>query len=442
MCGGTPGPSKECGEDLPPCPNGYVCDEKGTCVDNPPVTCFGSAAEFALGKNSPISEGSEIIIPKDNGQQPLIVGQFTVQVPNCEKEKFFNLDAVTVNIRKGDNYFRFSDLELIHDLTGNGVVDPEDKVIATGELSNNFVKFFIPTPGDDTSKAVKKFPGSTLNYFIVRTKVDYTEEEIKSGTTFNFYLESSSSIEISDQGTAFVEAGDLEFASYMLEPTGDFFVITIGPNDPPVPPLSQMNDNIPILQLRTKALTKENSITSLKVKIPISGGYVKFGEKTGISEISLYIDSNKDGTGNVKVAEITEFDTISTTIVFNEFIQSLSYLSGEEKYLVVYAKFNMVATPEGEEPLSAKIEIPNGGIILSDRSVNSVQLPIKSKEFIYECKPGDADCETEPPSDPEGCNCSVVSVGSKDSAAIGVIIMMILAVILRSFFSYKKKSNS
>jgi len=439
-CGGEKD-IKECDESNL-CPNGYVCNELYTCVDDPNKTCLNSSAEFALGKNSPISEGSEIIIPKDNGQQPLIVGQFTLQVTNCEKEKYFNLDAVTVNLKNdGDKYFKFTDFELIHDVNGNGVVEAGDTVLSTGDLTTDYVKFFVPKDADG-NKAVKKFSGSTLNSFIVRTKVDYTQEDIKSGTTFNFEIESSSSIEISDLGTSFVEIGDLEFASYMLEPTGDFFIVTIGPNDPPVPPLDQMNDDIPVLQLRTKAVTKGNSISSLKVKIPTAGGYVKFGEKTGISSVSLYIDSNKDGTGNIKVAEITEFDTISTTVTFSDFFQSLSYLSGEEKYLVVYAKFEMVATPEGEDPLAGKIEIPNGGIVLSDRSVNLMKLPIKSKEFAYECKPGDDNCETEPEPDSDGCSCSVVSVDSKDSAAIGIAILMLLAVILRSFFSFGKKSNS
>jgi len=71
-----------------------------------------------------------------------------------------------------------------------------------------------------------------------------------------------------------------------------------------------------------------------------------------------------------------------------------------------------------------------------------MKLPIKSKEFAYECKPGDDNCETEPEPDSDGCSCSVVSVDSKDSAAIGIAILMLLAVILRSFFSFGKKSNS
>lgn len=440
-CGGERD-DKECGENLPPCPDGYECNDKGECVDNEILTCLNSTAEFALGKNSPISEGSEIIIPKDNGQLPLTVGQFTIHVPNCEKEKFFNLDAVTVNLKdNGDKYFQFTDFELIHDVKGNGIFDADDKIISTGNITSNSVKFFIP-PDEKTSKSVKKFPGSTLNYFIVRAKVDYTQEDIKPNTTFNFLLESSSSIEISDLGTALVQTGELDFASFMLEPTGEFFVITIGPNDPPVPPLTQMNDNIPVLQLRTKALTKENSITSLKVKTATAGGYVKFGEKTGISALSLYIDSNKDGIGDVIVAEITEFDTISNTTTFDNFLQPLSYFSGQEQYLVIYAKFNMVATPEGEDPLAAKIEIPNAGITLSDTTVDPMKLPIKSKAFVYECKPGDEDCAVEPEPETDGCKCSVVAVESKDRAAIGVVIMMLLAVILNSFFRFRKKSDS
>lgn len=439
MCGGT-SIQKECGEaGLPDCGNGMICEEF-FCVDDPSKTCLNSTVAFDLGKNSPISEGSEIIIPKDNNQQPLVVGQFTLKVANCTQDKFFNLDAVTVHFdTDGDKNFQFTDLELVHDLDGNGVVDPTDKVISNGTVTDNYVKFYVP-PKDSTDKSLKKINGELLNYFIVRTKVNYTEDEIKSGTTFNFYLESATSIEVSDLGTAFVETNDVEFASYMLEPTGDFFVVTIGPNDPPVPALSEMNNDIPVLQLRTKALTKANTISTFKVKVPSAGGYVKFGEKNGIEAISLYLDSNKDGIGNVKVAEITKFDNITTTIVFDTFLQNLSYLAGEEKYLVVYLKLNMASTPEGTDPMSAKIEIPNGGIGLSDRSVDTVELPIKSKEFVYECEDGDVNCVGPEPDPDPGCNCSIVSVGSRDSNTAIFTIVLLLSVLLGSLFITRKQS--
>ena len=439
MCGGKRIDEK-C-NDTNPCADGYVCSEDNVCEDDPAKTCLSSTAVFDLGKNSPISEGAEIIIPKDNNQQPLIVGQFTLQVANCTQDKFFNLDAVTVHIDKGgDNYFQFTDLELIHDLDGNGVVDSTDKVLSTGSLTDNYVKFYVPVKDDESNEGLglKKINGELLNYFIVRTNVNYTQEEVNKGTTFHFYLESASSIEISDQGTAFVETNEIEFASYMLEPTGDFFVATIGPNDPPVPSLAEMTGDIPVLQIRTKALTKENTIESIKIKTPVAGGYVKFGEKNGIEAISLYLDSSKDGVGNVKVAEITEFDTVTTSVEFENFLQNISYLAGEEKYLVVNLKLNMVSTPEGEEPMAAKIEISK--ISLSDNSVDTVELPIKSKEFVYECKPGDPNCVGPEPDDPDGCSCSVVSVGSRDNAAAGFLIVLLLSAMLGSLYLSRKQS--
>ena len=439
MCGGSNIPIECSDED--PCSDGFICQE-GECVDDPAKTCLNSAASFDIGKNSPISESSEIVIPKDNNQQPLTVGQFTVHVTNCEDTKLFNINAVTVHVDyDNDHDFKFSDLELIHDLNGDGVVDPDDKIISTGSLTKNYVKFFIPPDPDvEGSKSLKKFPGSTLNYFIVRTMVDYTEDEVKTGTTFHFYLESASSIEISDLGTApLVDTNEVEFASYMLEPTGDFFIATIGSNDPSVPPLAEMNDNIPVLQIRTKAIAKENSISSLKVKVPQAGGYVKFGEKNGIKGISLFLDSNKDGTGNVKLAEITEFDTVSLTVVFDNFLQPVSYLAGDEKHFVVYLDLDMVATADGEDPMSAKIEIPNAGIGLSNK-VDPVGLPIRSKEFVYACNPGDVGCNVEPEPDDGGCSCSVVSVRSQRSTATGILIALILAALLGSLFISRKQS--
>ena len=60
----------------------------------------------------------------------------------------------------------------------------------------------------------KKYEGSIMNYFIVRTMVDYTAEEVPQETTFNFYIESEKSIEISSQGTATVSPGEIQFATF------------------------------------------------------------------------------------------------------------------------------------------------------------------------------------------------------------------------------------
>jgi len=215
MCGGYN--SGFCQNDSD-CLDGYVCDE-GDCVENRVSECQNSTVEFAVGKNSPSSEGAKIVIPKDNAGEPLIVGQFTLK-SSCQENEYFNFDAVTLHIdNKNNTDIKFSDMELVHDINANGVVDAEDKVISTGSLTTNYVKFYIPAD-EESSKFLKKFPGSILNYFIVRTKVDYTAEEIPQETTFNFYIESEKSVEISDSGTAVVSPNKVEFATFMLESTG------------------------------------------------------------------------------------------------------------------------------------------------------------------------------------------------------------------------------
>ncbi len=403
-----PAPTKEmCGvnydwcscETDDDCPEGYYCD--CDCYEKWVAGCINPNAEFELGKNSPSSEGGKIVIPEDNDGEPLTVGQFTLQVDNCLPEEFFNFDAVTIHVdTDNETNINFSDMELIHDVDADGVVGAGEPVISTGTLTENYVKFYIP-PLDIESLALKKFPGSVMNYFIVRTMVDYVAEEVPQGTTFNFYIESEKSIEISSissQGTATISPGEIQFATFMLEPTGDFFIVTIGPNDPPIPISNVMNDDIPVLQLRTKSVEKDNIIRKFAVNIPSDGDYVKFGEKNGIKAASLYIDSGNDGAGDIKVAEKKSFSTVTNQIVFEDFIEPVSYRKGEEKYLVVNIKFNMV------DYLKGKIEIPVNGIDLSSPETEVVDLPIRSKTFIY-----DSDCPyPQEDSRSEGCGCSII----------------------------------
>jgi len=182
-----------------------------------------------------------------------------------------------------------------------------------------------------------------------------------------------------------VSTNKVEFATFMLEPTGDFFIVTIGPNDPPVPPISLMNSNIEMLQLRTKSVEKSVSITKLTVKVPVLGDYVKFGEENGIEQISLWIDSNKDGKGDVKIAESDNFDSKTNSVDFDTFLSPLNYLAGEEKYLVVNVDFEMVCVEDGYQPMAGKIEIPVNGLKVSDPDITVVDLPVRSKKFEYDC---------------------------------------------------------
>jgi hypothetical protein len=429
MCGGVR-ENKECGEGLPDCPTGYVC-ENSKCVDDAASMCSDAAVELALGKNSPQSENS-IIIPKDNGGQPLVLGQFTLQASNCDEGKVFNFNDIRVHFNTRNNSkFEFSDFELIYDADGNGAYDElVDSVVSNPDSTTKNVNYIYMS----LKANAKKYVGKSLNYFIVRAKVNYKDEEISTNTAFNFYLEKDA-VKVSSSGNAEIKEGNdgFEFATFYLEPTGDYFITTIGSKDPAVPAISEINNNIPVMQIKTKSIGKANTINKFKIKVPNSS--VKFGDKNGITGISLWLDADNNGTGDVKIAEKTSFAAgESTAITFeaSDFSQPLSYIADEEKYIVVKVDFNMVK----EDPaMFGKIIIPKGGISLADTSATVYELPLNSKEFKYECKEGDASCVTEKK---KSGGCAVLEVEA-DNTGIIVIAAVLSAAAMLGFALLRKK---
>ena len=431
MCGGVR-ENKECGEGLPDCPIGYEC-EKGKCVDKPELMCTDAAVELAIGKNSPQSPDSPIIIPKDNGGKPLVLGQFTLQASNCDDEKVFNFNDLRLHFNtKSDTKFKFSDFELIYDADGNGIYnEAKDTIVSDPSattMNSNYVYFSL-------KQNAKKYVGKSLSYFIVRAKVDYEigeKEEIKTNTTFYFYLENGAAM-VSSNGTASVaDIPDIKFAEFSLEPTGDYFIVTIGQNDPAVPPIAEMNSDIPVLQIRTKSIGKANKIKKFKIKVPNSS--VKFGDKNGITGISLWIDKDNDGQGDEKVAEKTKFESgESNSITFEDGLESkLSYAAGEEKHLVIKVDFNMA---KDDPAMSGKIIIPKGGITLKE-TATVYELPVNSKVFTYACQEGDSNCQAV--SDSKGGGCAVLEVEA-DNTNIIFVVSLISAVAMLGFALLRKK---
>ena len=432
MCGGVKD-DKECGAaGLKDCPTGYVC-ENFKCKDDISAMCSDAAVEIAVGKNSPQSDNS-IIISKDNGGQPLVLGQFTLQASNCGDEKVFNFDDLRVHFdTKRDNNFSFSDFELVYDADGNGVYDEAvDSIIndAEGTTVNPSNYVYFPLKNN-----AKKYVGKSLNYFLVRAKVNYKSEEIAANTSFYFFLEESAiqiNSKIEGGGSSVPQNGKIEFATFYLEPTGDFFIITTGAHDPAVPAISEMNSNIPVMQIRTKSVSKENSITQFKVKIP-STKFVNFGDKNGITGISLWLDTNDDGKGDIKIAEKTTFESgESTGITFKSetFSQPINYIAGEEKYFVVYVDFNMA---KADPAMAGKIQVPKGGLKLKEES-NFYELPLNSKTYTYACQEGDANCETKKKSG----GCAVLEVES-DNTNILFIAAVVSAAAMLGFALLRKR---
>jgi len=424
MCGGVKD-NRECGEGLPDCPKGLVC-ENSKCVDDPQSMCTDAAVELALGKNTPQTENS-IIIPKDNDGQPLVLGQFTLQASNCEEEKVFNFNDIRVHFdTKNNNNFEFSDFELIYDADGNGSYDElVDSIVSESYTKNpNYIYMAL-------KQNEKKYYGKSLNYFIIRAKVNYKEETVPANTAFNFYIQEQA-VKVSSAGKSELNDIELQFATFYLEPTGDYFITTVGPKDPAVPAISEMNNNIPVMQIKTKSIGKANSITKFKIKV--SGNSVKFGEKNGITGISLWLDSKNDGNGDVKIAEKTKFEageSSSITFEASDFSRPLTYIADEEKYLVVKVDFNMI---KADPAMSGKIIIPKAGVSL-ETAATVYELPLNSKVYTYECIEGDSSCET---AKKKSGGCAVLEVES-DNTNIIVIAAVLSAAAMLGFALLRKK---
>lgn len=409
-CGGAGGP--ECYEDGD-CGDGMVCSEDGKCVKDTSSLTENASIEFKIGKNSPVSESSSIIIP--NPTAGLVAAQFTLMAEGKD-DKSFSFDEVNISVESSDTATLLKNFKLIHDADGNGVADEGEKVIATTDSAkSNIAKFSVVNEGD------RAFPAGVLNYFIITLDAEYPEEA-SSNVTFNLNIDGKESFVITDNGTPKVTGNEIEFAEFKFEPANGF-IVTKGSNDPEVPPISEMNGETPVLQIRTKSMQGNDSIKEIGIK-PMTQS-VKFGE--GIMAAHLYEDKNNDGKvseGDTKISSITTFDSLT----FSKFTGlSISYAEGEEKYLLIVLDLRM---KNGE---MAQIQIGNGKVKLEeDRDI--VELPVTSKEFKYECEEGDLTCGAGDDDEPA---CTITSI-SDNSNLWGAVSAILAALFLAFRLSFKK----
>ncbi|MBP5434578.1 hypothetical protein J6Z39_02020 [bacterium] len=415
MCGGLkeeePEPvEKECGEpSLPDCLPGYVC-ENFKCVDDQTIMCSDAEVKAAVGKNSPKSDNM-IILAKTDGKQPIVVGQFTLQASGCEEEKFINFDMIKVHFDTNrDEGFEFSEPELIYDADEDGLYNNAIDTIVSSKgarIEDNYIKFTLDA-------SMKKYAGKSLNHFLVRTKFTYKSATVPQDTSFRFYFKDADLTVNSGYDGSFVsvENGTVNFPEFYIEPTGNYFIVAASNDSPEIPPVSIMNTDIPVLQLRTKSTWEEVILRKLRIKAP--GNAVKFGGANGITAVSLWVDTNKDGIGDVKIAEKSGFGTKSgeegvseITFEHEEFEPQLYYQKDEEKILIIYVDFDM---KKADPPMYGMITIPTGGITLDSPETTIYELPVKSQVFTYDCPDGDLGCDdtetdTEPKQGELGAEC-------------------------------------
>lgn len=412
-----PNLSKCGGNCLPGDPN---CIDPGGNDADPTNQTNGAAVELKVGKNSPDNDNTSIIIKSP--VTSLVVGQFTVNgvTSDGSKTKTFLFTDLKATVTEMNNEgITFTNLKLVYDENGNGVKDANEKEIGTADnVSGKLATFGI------TSKD-QSYPANTLNHFLIVLDAAYNDVSVPANVTFKFNIIDKESVTVKDAAgtlTPTLPEGGVNFAKYMFEPTDTSvtaFIITKGQFDPPVPTKADINKDIAVLQIKTKAIGEAMDMTALTVKIP--SGAVTFGD--GLDSLSLWIDSNNDGVGEEKIADSPVVEKGATTAKFSIPDGKLSYTAGGDyKYLVIKAKFSMSNNDQ-----KGKITIQKGGVLLSNTKAVIYELPLSSKEFPYFCDPADIICN--PPVDGgEDCKCSIVSIDGAGGTIPTVLMLLTLAL--------------
>jgi len=398
------------------CAPGQNCVE-GQCVEDTSALTNGAQIEFAPGKNSPVAEGAIIIPASSTG---VLLGQFTVngKTSGGETDKVYQFKELKLKIVSDDANVQLSNLKLIHDADGSGLQNGDEAVVATAaSVSAGQAVFTIAADK-------RAFAANTLQYFIVTTDTGYGAAEITTKPVFNGAIEGAISFLFADASGDLTATGDkIDFASYMLEPTADYFIFTRGAHDPSVPAPTEMNKDIAVLHIRLKSLDEDNALRSLEFKTTASS--VRFGQ--GIKGISLWDDADGNGSADTLLFASEALSGGSESYTFAGTESKLAVTKGVERHLVVKLSLSLAKKE------TAQIEIQRTGIQLTTTK-NIIELPLVSKAFTFDCPEGDVACENAVGGGDEedsGCGCSVVPVEQHLSDAIIALFALLGLIIVR-----------
>ena len=402
QCGGVriEGNDNYCTEDKD-CKDGKKCKNNECVLDASEDIVTGLKISFDAGANSPDSGTSSIIVPSpSNG---LVLGQFYL-LSEGETGKFYEFQTVEMKLNK-DSDVTAGNFKLYKDVNGDGKVDAGDTLIATTEsLKNTFIDFAITDASNRlTATGIK-------NYFLVTADVSF-DEEGRTGK-FSMQIEGEGSFTIKDSE---VKGSKIDFASFRFEPTNGF-IFTKGEQDPKVPAYKEFNGEHEVLQVRTKSIGSDDAISQIKVKTVSNS--VKFGE--GIKSISIILDNDKNGVesdGDTLIKKVTDFES-QTNVTIDGLKDVLTYAKNEEKYLIFKCEFKMNV---GEK---AKIQIPQSGVKIKSGN-DIVELPVTSKEFVYECDSTDPNSCT---SDSDEGGCAISKLPENDNSALYIVFAAFAAI--------------
>lgn len=385
---------------------GYICDSKDEiCIPDPTkVKCKDSDVEVSVGKNSPVSDVI-FIAPQEN----LVFGQIALTAASGS-ECYFNLAKLKMRIKSDDPNILISNIRLVNDANGNGIVDAGETQLSSSDLKGEYVDFASTDPAN-------RLWGNKINNLIFVANAGYLEgEKITNNASFTPNIESGG-ITLSDDGKVKVGGLPISFSKFQFEPD-NAFIVTKGPNDPAVPAKNEMNGTHDILQLRVISKGSADTIKTMKLKIPKST-MASFGE--GVSSIAIYEDTNNDGKGDTKIAEAASTDSTQSHL----FKVEIPVEADVEKYLTIRAN---LALSDGE---SFQIQVFT---VDTESDKDVLGTPVNSKEYSYTCDPLYEECEEIDP-----CTCTVTAAEGEGYTGIFMLMAAIAAAFV--FFSRKERAS-
>lgn len=393
-----------------------VCDkDEGVCIDDPEIVqCKDSSVTAAIGKNSPVSE-TIFISP----QEGLVLGQVALTEEsggNC----YYNLTQVLLKVKVEDQNIKLSNFKLVFDANGNGYYDPDaeveegefaDEIIAVTDILDDGYASFSISSG-------RMFADKINNLLFVVDAAYKEDESISTNATFLPSIENGG-ILVSDEGSAKLKGLPLDLSEFQFEPE-NHFIVTKGLKDPAVPEKSKMNGTHDILQLKVTSKTTDDKMTSLKIKLSKSD-MASFG--TGLKNISIWEDTDNDGTGDNKIATAANTDSAQMH-TFKDLNYSVS--ADQIKYLTIRADLSL------SDNEYFQLQVASVGIE-SDRK--TLGTPVNSKEYRYECDPKYEDCGGD-----SSCTCTMVTAEDKPENAAWFIFSIL--IILSALFVEKSRRSS
>lgn len=400
---------EQCGDPCKRCDNGTCVEDKTLpdCGGGGGELCSGTRIDYRAGDMSPSNGTAKIIVPAP--ATGLTMAQLAVNATCAGTNKNFSLEMVRVKFDY-ETGVALSNLKLIKDNDNNGVESSGDTTIATtAALAQGYAEFAINT-------ADRTMAANADNNLLIVADAAYNGATVPSETTFQAIIEGDAAFVAKDAagGIANILDEELNFATFMFEPSVGYFIFTKGPKEPAEPAHNMLNRSNPVMHIRAKSLDGDNQIKSIRIER--LGESTVFGE--GIEAISIFEDTNGDGVGDgMPIATAGDFGTPVEEYMFDNLNlrPEFTFSDKQERYYVVNVTFQL------EQGMTGQIQIPRLGVKLADTSKKIIELPIQSRSyqcvspFCYEGKT-------------ETCACSFVADENEPTPPWAGIVLLMAAL--------------